>query len=491
MTGTTGTITSLGVGSGLDLATLLDSLTTAAQAPLTNLQNQQTSYQTKLSAYGQLSSAIGGLQSAAATLSAPSLFQSVSAASSNTSVLSASGSATALAGSYAINVTQLAQSQSLVSAGQADATTAIGVGTVTIDFGTISGGTLDPATGKYSGSTFNADATRAAVPITIAAGSNSLQGIRDAINAANAGVTASIVSDGSATPQRLVLTSTQSGQASSMRISVTGDAALQSLLGNDPAGTQNLQQTVAAQDANLTVNGIAVTSPSNTVKEAIQGTTLSLASLGSSSVNISANTSLVSSTISAFVQAYNNLQSTEGSLTAYNATTKTGGPLLGDSTLNSIQNSIRGVLNKPQAGGPNDLKVLSQIGITLQLDGTLSIDSTKLNAALTSNLAGVSKLFASPDGSTAGYGKQLSTLLTNATATGGTLQVATDGINTTLKQLAAQYTAQSSLIDAQVAQYRTEFQNLDTTMNTMNNTMTYLTQQFNAMNNVSSSSSSK
>jgi len=485
------TITSLGVGSNLDLSTLLTQLQTAESQPLVDLQSKQTSYTTKLTAYGQLSSVLSSFQSAASALSSPSLFQSVKAAASNTGVLTATGDSTAVAGSYAINVTQLAQSQSLVTAGQASATTAIGNGTITIDFGTIAGGTLDATTGKYTGASFTKDASRTAVPITISAGNNTLQGIRDAINAAKAGVTATVVSDGSGLPERLVLSSTQTGAASSMRISVTGDAALQSLLNNDPAGTQNLTQTVSGQDAKLTVNGIAVSSASNTVKEAIQGTTLNLVSLGSSSVNLSTDTSGVSSAITAFVQGYNNLQSTAASLTAYDATTKKGAALMGDSTLLNIQTKIRQALVAPQSGGANDLKVLSAIGISFQKDGTLAIDSTKLNTALSTNLDGVSKLFASADGSTAGYGKQLSTLVSGMTGTDGVLKVATDGVNTTLKQLDTEYTAMSARVDDTVARYRTQFQQLDVLMSTMNSTMSYLTQQFDAINGTSSSSSSK
>lgn len=482
------TISSLGVGSNLDLTTLLTQLQTAESQPLVDLQSKQTSYTTKLTAYGQISNVLGGLSSAASALAAPALFQGVKAGSSNTSTLSATADGTAVAGSYAINVTQLAQAQALVTAGQASSKTAIGVGTISFDFGTISGGALDATSGKYTGSSFVPDVTRTATPITIGAGSNTLEGIRDAINGAKVGVTASIVNDGSGTPQRLVLSSTQTGAASSMKISVTGDAALQTLLSNDPAGTQNLTQTVSGQDAKLTVNGIAVSSATNTVKEAIQGTTLSVAAIGTASVNLTTDTASVSAAIGNFVQAYNNLQATAGNLTAYNATTKTGAALLGDATLRNLQTKIRQALTTPQAGGPNDMKVLSEIGVSFQKDGTLSIDSTKLNNALSTNLAGVSKLFANATDSTAGYGNQLSTLVSGMTSTGGVLKAAQDGVNTTLKQLDSDYTAMSARVSDTVARYRTQFQQLDVLISSMNSTMSYLTQQFNAMNGTSSSS---
>lgn len=477
------TISNLGVGSNLDLSTLLSQLETAESQPLAMIQQQQTSYTTKLSAYGMLKSALGALQTAANKLADPALFQGVKATSSAADILSATATTTTTAGNYLVNVSQLAQAQSLAAAGQASATTAIGTGTITIDFGTITGGSYDAATGKFSGAAFAADAQRTAVPITIDAQHNTLEGIRDAINGAKAGVTASIVNDGSGTPARLVLVSTETGKASSMRISVSGDQALQDLLNHDPAGTQALQQTAAGLNAELSVNGIAITSKSNTVKEAIQGTTLTVAKVGSSNLSVAADSATVESTLNDFVKAYNSLQSTAKSLSGYNADTKTGAALLGDATLRNLMSRVQSTITTPQAGvEAGDPKVMSAIGITIQKDGTLAIDSTKLKDALSKNMAGVSRLFASDKESTTGYGKQLSALVDGANATGGALKVATDGVSTTLKQLDEQYTAMQERVDAKVAVYRAQFTQLDLLMSNMNNTASYLTQQFAALN---------
>lgn len=476
------TISSLGVGSNLDLSTLLKQLQTAESQPLVALEAKAKSYTSKLSAYGSLQSALGVLQGAAKKLSDPALFQAVTGTPTVSGILSASSTDASSAGSYSITVSKLAQAQSAITAGQASTTTAIGNGKITIDFGTITGGTLDAATGKYSGAGFTPDASRIAKPITIDATNNTLGGIRDAINAADAGVTASIVNDGSGTPNRLVLVSTQTGAASSMRISVDGDAALQNLLNNDPSGTQNLQQSVAAQNAELTVNGIAITSASNTVKEAIQGTTLTLVSAGTTSLSMKPNTTSVKTAINDFVKAYNSLQSTATTLTAYDADTKTGAPLVGDSTLRMLQSRIRQALTTPQIGGPNEMKVLTEIGVGFQKDGTLAVDSTKLDKALDANLEGVSKLFASATGSTAGYGKQLDALVEDLNRTGGSLKVATDGVTSTIKQLDEQYDAMQVRVDATVDRYRKQFSQLDVLINSMNSTMSYLTKQFDAMN---------
>ncbi|MCY1205972.1 Flagellar hook-associated protein 2 [compost metagenome] len=475
-------ISSIGVGANLDLGALLTQLQTAENQPLVALKAKQTSYNSKLSAYGTLQSALTGIQAAAKKLGDPALFQAITGTPSVSGILAASGTDPRSVGTYAIDISQLAQAQSVIAKGQASTTTAIGSGKITIDFGKVSGGTLDPATGQYTGATFDKDATRTAKPITIDATNNTLGGIRDAINAANAGVSATIVNDGSGTPNRLVLTSTQTGEASAMRISVDGDAALQNLLGNDPAGTQNLKQTAAAQNAKLTVNNIAVTSTSNSVTDAIQGTTLTLVQTGKLSLVMKANTTSVKTAITDFVKAYNALQSTAKSLTAFDTDAKAAAPLVGDSTLRNLQTRIRQALVAPQVGGPNDLKVLTSIGISFQKDGTLAIDNDKLDKAIDTNLEGVAKLFSSGTGSTAGYGKQLTALVDDLTGTKGALKVATDGVTSSLKQLDTQYTAMKERADATVERYRKQFVQLDVAMNKMNGTLKYLAQQFDAMN---------
>jgi len=473
------TITSLGVGANLDLATLLTKLETAESQPLVALQAKAKSYTSKLSAYGTIQSALGTLQAAAKKLGDPTLFQSVTGTPTVSGILSASSTDVSSAGSYTIDVSQLAQAQTLVSAGQVDTKTAIGSGKITIDFGAITGGTLNAATGQYAGAAFTADASQPAKSITIDSSNNTLEGIRKAINDANAGVTAAIVSDGSGAPNRLVLTSTATGEKSSMRISVDGDAALQGLLNNDPAGTQNLKQTAAAQNAKLNVNGIDVTSATNTVKDAIQGTTLTLVGTGKTGLAMKENSAGVKTAINDFVKAYNSLQSTAKTLTAYDATTKTAAALVGDSTLRNLQTRIRQALTTPQAGGVNDMKVLTEIGVAFQKDGTLAVDSDKLDKALAANLKGVANLFSSATGSTGGYGKQIDAIVTDLNA--NALKVASDGVTSTIKKLDDQYDAMQVRVDSTVDRYRKQFNQLDVLIGKLNNTKSYLTQQFDAL----------
>lgn len=388
-------IQSTGIGSNLDVNGLITKLMAVESQPLTTLAKKEASYQAKLSAYGTLNGALGAFQSALSSLSSASTFQSFSATSSDTSIVSATSSSVAVAGTYNLNVTKLAQAQSISSVGQVSSTAPIGTGssTVTFQFGTISGGSL--SAGVYTGASFAQDATQATGTVTIDSSNNSLQGIRDAINTANIGVSASIVGDGTAAPYHLVLTSAKTGVTSSLKVSVTGDATLGSLLNYDAQGTQNLTEATTAQSAALTINGIAVSSTTNSVSNAIGGVALNLNKIGTATLTLAANTAAVQSGVSGFVKAYNDLNSSLAGLMAYNPTSKKGGLLLGDASTQNVQNQVRRTLATAVNGLGGDLTTLSSIGVSFQKDGSLSVDSTKLQAALSSKFSEVGGLFAS------------------------------------------------------------------------------------------------
>jgi flagellar hook-associated protein 2 len=254
--------------------------------------------------------------------------------------------------------------------------------------------------GSYLGAGYSQDGTQSRGSVVLAAGDQSLQGIRDAINKAAIGVTASIVSDGGANPYHLVLSSTATGATSTMKIDVSdgsggaGDAQLAAMLAYDPAGTQNLNQTSAGQSTLLNVNGIQVTSASNTVTDAIQGVTLNIAKTGSSTLTVAKDTKSVSDAVNAFVKAYSDLNSTIKGLTAYNPDTKKGAPLQGDATVRSIQSQLRTQLGTSITDSGSDLTTLSQVGISFQADGSLAVDATKLQKAITSNYNDFANLFA-------------------------------------------------------------------------------------------------
>ncbi|WP_409266039.1 flagellar filament capping protein FliD [Massilia sp. BHUDP2] len=255
--------------------------------------------------------------------------------------------------------------------------------------------------GSYlTGASFVQDGAQASGTVTLEAGDQSLQGIRDAINKANIGVTATIVSDGGDNPYHLVLTSNATGAKSSMKIGVEGadglepNAGIAALLGHDPGGVQGLTQTSAAQDTLLNLNGLDIRSSSTTVTDAVQGVSLDIAATGSTTLNVTRDTAAVSTAVNNFVKAYNELNKTISSLAGYNAETKTAGILQGDASVRSIQSQLRRQLGASVEGLGGNLTTLSQVGITFQKDGGLAVDSSKLNKAVTENFAEIGGLFA-------------------------------------------------------------------------------------------------
>lgn len=393
-------ISSAGLGSNLDVNGIVTQLMSIESQPLTQLNKQEASYQSKLSGLGSIKGALASFQSALSGLTDITKFQKVSATAADTSVLSASATSIAAPGTYALEVNKLAQPEKLVAAGQASTATSIGNGTITIDFGTITGGTLTPydaATstgGTYTGATFSSSGSGAKT-ITIDGTNNSLSGIRDAINNAKIGVTAAIVNDGGTSPYRLTLSSDNAGKSNSLKISVAGDTALSDLLTQDPAGTQKLAETSTAQNAEIKVNGVLVSKASNTISDAIQGVTLNLTKVttAATSITVARDTSSVTSSVNSFVKAYNEVMTTVKNLSAYDATKGEGAVLQGDAAVLSIQSQMRSVFTTPLVGS-GAFKSLSDIGIAFQKDGSLAVDSSKLQSAISSNFGDLAGMFA-------------------------------------------------------------------------------------------------
>jgi flagellar hook-associated protein 2 len=265
--------------------------------------------------------------------------------------------------------------------------------------------------GAHQGSGFALNGAINSKTITLEAGDQTLQGIRDAINKADMGVTATIVSDGSSKPFHLVVTSNKTGEATSMKIGVSGedgsaaDPALAALLGYDPTGVQGMAQTAGAQSTLLNMNGIEIKSDSTSVKDAIQGVTLDVSAVGSSTLTVTKDTGAISTAVNDFVKAYNTLNSTMSGLTKYNAETKKGAVLQGDASVRAIQSQMRRQISAVVEGTGGKLNSLSQIGIGFQQDGSLKVDSSKLNKAITDNAADFGGLFAAMGSTTDGLVK--------------------------------------------------------------------------------------
>lgn len=473
-------ISTPGIGSNLDVNNIVSQLMTVDQQPIKLLDKKTASFQAKLSGFGTLKGLLSQFQTTVKGLSDTSKFQGIRTAIADGSIATASGAATATQGSYTLEVSKLAQAQKLNAGGQVSATAPIGAGgstTLSFDFGTVSGGTFNATTGQYSGAGFASNGNGVKT-VTIDGTNNSLAGIRDAINKAGAGVTATIINDGSGTPYRLSLSNAMTGSANSLKLSVdaAGDPALQALLANDPAGAQALHQTAAAQNAEFTLDGIAVSKSANTVADAIPGVTLTLAKINvgtPTNVTVARDTGGAAASVATFVKSYNDINQALREASAFDPTTKTGSVLNGESSVRAIATQIRGVLTAPVAGGASAFSLLSQIGVSVQKDGSLGIDNAKLQTATAANFSDIAGLFGvvgkssdalvsvagSADKTVPGaYGVSISRLATRGTttsalvtspavldATNNSLIVKLDGVSTTITLAAGTYATLADL----------------------------------------------
>lgn len=449
-------ISSTGIGSGLDVNTIVTQLMNAERGPIGILQTKQTVNNAKLSAYGTLKSAVSTFQTALKGLSSTGL-GARTATSSSVTTIGVSAGTDAVPGSYAIEVSQLAKQYKLSSAGHADAAASMGAGTMSIQVG-----------------------SKAAV--VIPAGDYSLDGLSKAINAAQAGVSATIVNDGAT--NHLVITATDSGLANSVKITAGGG------LGEfqfDPAAppvgpAPVMAQNQAGQDAILKIDNIAITKPSNSITDAVSGLTLNLlqTTIAGSSVNVTvaADKAAAKTAVSGFVDAYNKLNSTIKTMTSYNATTKTGAVLNGESGAASIMTALRKELTAA-ATGAGSLTTLSAIGVAFQRDGTLAVDDAKLQKALDGNFGGVTALFSGTDG----YATRLTAATTAILGTTGVISSRTDNLNSAIKQNSARQDDLESRLEVTEKRYRAQFSALDSMMSKMQSTSSFLTQQLTALAN--------
>lgn len=449
------TISSIGVGSGLPLDDLLSKIRNSENQALAVIGQRQSAAEAKLSAYGKLQDAVSALQTAAQAVAETGTFGALKAASGSDAI-SATVDSTAIPGQYDIQVTALASAQTLVAAGRADQTSTIGADgsiAITLADGTIH--TLD-MTGQDT----------------------SLDGLVSAINAdPDLGVNATLINDGSATPYRLLLTARNTGtEAAITKIEVTGNTDLQNFIGYDKAGgsTSNFSEQ-AVTDAQFSIDGISITSQTNTITDVIGGVDLTLNKTTSSptSLSITRDDTVATQAIEDFVTVYNSLQDTIQTLTAYDVANQTSSALTGDSLARRVQTELRSALNTASSGGTNPLS-LSQIGITTDpITGKLSVDETKLGDALSNDLQGVTSLFTSATGA----GKLMSDATDQFTRSDGLFSITTEGLNTTISQMQEQYQTTADRIDQRMDTLRQQFIQLDTMVAQMNSISSYLTQQ--------------
>ena len=463
-------ITSTGIGSGLDISSIVSSLTTAhGAAQSAQLNAQSATLDSEVSAYGTFTSALDTFKSSLTALETPTQLAGFAATVADKSIASATTSSDAVAGQYSLLVNNLASAASLTSKAFSNPAS-IGTGTLTIT-----------VAGKSSA-------------ITIDSTDNSLSGIAAAINKAtdNPGVTASIIT--TTAGARLVISGTATGAANAITVSQSGGDGGLAPLAYDPANATNTQitqltQTQAAQDASFSINGFAATSASNVVSGAITGVTINLlqasAADTSTTLNITPDTSTAATAVGTFVTSLNALIQSIQSLTSYDASSQTAGPLNGDPTLEGFQNQLMSLLGQINHGGSSSISSLADIGITANSDGSFSSDTTKLGNALSGNLSGVANLL----GGTNGLATKLDSLVSGYTKTGGILDNINQGIESQLKAV----TQQQDQLNAQLAIYSAtltaEYNAMDTAVAQLKETQQYLTAEFNPNQSSSTGSS--
>jgi flagellar hook-associated protein 2 len=452
------TITAQGIGSGLDLKSLVDQLVTAERKPEDDrLSTKQTQANAKLSAVGQLKSALAGFRDALKGLATLDAFQGRKTTVSDDKIIKATATTTAQPANFQVEVTALATAQKLASGVFASSSTVIGNGRLTIQVG----------------------ASTAVIAITDT--NNTLAGIAAAINTAadNPGVRANVIT--AADGAHLVLSSTKTGAANSITIASADDNPagphpLQAL--EFGAGTTNsLTQLAPAGDATVKIDGFAVNSPTNSVKDAVAGLTLDLQTAAPGTlvdVAVSFDKDVATAAVNKFVSSYNVLRNVLGTVTAYNPATKSAAPLLGDADVRDIKDTIRAELAKAGDPAAASFQTLAQIGVTTAADGTLSVDKAKLSAAIDSNFDAVGNLFA---GKSTGLAIRLQSVLDATLSSTGRLALRVTGLQDQLKVIATQKSRLDERMTAVQARYNAQFNALDTLISSLRTTSNFLTQQ--------------
>lgn len=464
-------VTSTGIGSGLDISAIVSSLTSAFGAGQQNqLNTQSASLDSQVSAFGTFTSSVDALQTALAGIDNATTLAGFDATVGDTSVASATAASGAVPGSYSLAVQNLATAQTLTSSPVANAADSVGTGTLNISVGT------------------------ASATVTIDSSNDTLQGIANAINSApgNPGVSASIIN--AADGARLVLSGTATGAGNGITITETdGGTGLSSV-------TSGLTQTQAAQDANFTINGFVATSASNVVTGVLSGVTLDLlqpsaiatpangttpATYTPTTLTVSPDTSTAATAINAFVTALNNTLSSLQTLTAYDPTTQTAGPLQGNATIEAFQNQLSNILDTVTSS-TTGINSLSDLGITADAQtGQYDSSASTLSNALSSSLSGVESLLAGPKG----IATQINNLVTQYTQAGGILSIVNGGLQTGLSNIATQQAALNAELVTYSATLTTQYNAMDAAVAALKETQTYLTAEFNPTSSSSSSSS--
>jgi flagellar hook-associated protein 2 len=445
-------LTASGLGSGLDIKSLVEQLVTAERAPTANrLTARESKANSELSALGKFRSALASFQDALKNLKDVDTFQGRKVTVGNDEVFKATADSTSLPGNYAVEVLTLASAQRLRSGAFPDATAAVGTGTLSI---TVNGATSS---------------------VLIDGAATSLNDIRNAINAApdNPGVRANVVK--AADGAYLVLSSTATGAANAISIAVSGgDGGLAPLVFDPLAGSNPMTELLPAADATVEIDGVPVTSDGNSITDAIDGVTINLLGAEPGTVldlNVDYDPASAKTSVQTFVSAYNKLMDTVAEITRYNADTREAAPLLGDATVRGVRDQVRREL--ANSFGSGLYSSLAAIGVTTQITGKLEVNATKLDNAIDADFDAVGGLFAG----SGGLATRLDGIAGAALASNSSIATREGALKTALKGI----TAQRETLDDRIEQVRNrlldQFNAMDRLLGQLKNTSNFLTQQ--------------
>ncbi|MCL2829567.1 MAG: flagellar filament capping protein FliD [Betaproteobacteria bacterium] len=482
-------ISSLGSGSGIDLNSILTAIMNVEAIPLNRLDTKEASYQAQISGLGALQGAVAAFQTAAKKLavsagtSPVSSFSSMRASLVDTTLGTVSAAQGAVAGSYKLEVNALAQGQQLQSTVNPD----LNAGQLKIEIGKVEGGV-------GSGGAFTANSSiDLNIELDTSTGAVSLESVRDAINKANGGVSATIIDDGQG-GRTLQVASKSTGSSNVIKISGDIDSLNYDPSTNEGVGAAGMAQTQEASDARIKLNGIEITSSTNTFNNPIDGITLTVSKMTATdsptTLNVSADKSPLVNYLSDMVKAYNDLNNTIKALGYYDkdGNGAQNGVLLGDSTLRTVQNRIYSTMFA-MAGGINDkVASLDDLGISINksADGTaptgeISLDTAKLQRAIDSNFESVANFAAT-------LGKNLGSVTDAILGSNGIIPAKTTGLQATIKSIESQRDQLSRHLDSVQQMYIKQFTALDSYVASMQTTAASLTQQLASLPKTSSSS---
>ncbi len=437
-------ISSAGVGSGLDVNTLISQMMVLERQPLNSLNSKKQIFNDQLSAFGKVKSDLDAFKTAVSALKLDMDFAAAKATTSDSSYLTATATSSASPGSYDIKISQLAQAGARASASKTDSKAAIGT------------------SGNYN---FSAGGKNFSIAVN---SGDSLEAIRDKINSAVVSgdssaqnlAKATIINAGtSGSPQyKLVLTSTQKGQDNA----VVADAAFEAALGG-------FTETQTAKNAKFSINGLEVERATNTVTDVVEGVTINLANSDANktiNLTVARDTEAITKKVNDFISAYNKLASTVNSLH------QKGGSLEADNSATSVVYQLQNVFNDAAKISGNSFNYLAEVGISFKKDGTLSLDSSAFNKALETKSADVVSLFTNTE---RGFAQRLYSQASNMLQNDGIVDARIKGLNASVKTLDTGIDRENLRLTNMETRLRRQYANLDSLMGSLKNTSNYLT----------------